>query len=160
MNHIEFKASLFHLNSTADSEDEVREVKSHKDRAWDSMKDCVGKIRNAMKNNDWSLVQDEFANVNKLVEKSKMLIVQSGIPNFYVRMLAELEDGVLTASKDKEGIKKLKPATTKALNQLKSQVRKHNESYKEQISDFKANPTKYEESVEVVQTKSSKRVSC
>lgn len=130
---------------SSESEDEVRVVKSQKDRKWDSMKEGIAKIRNAKKNNDWSLIQDEFANVNKMVEKSKMLIIQSGLPNFYVKMLVEVEDHVQAALKDKEAMKKMKPVVTRALNQMKLQVRKHNENYKEQIADCRANPDKYQE---------------
>lgn len=120
-------------------------MKSEKDRKWDSMREGIVRIRNARKNSDWPLIQDEFASVNKLVEKSKMLILQSGIPPFYIKMLSEIEDHVQLALKDKEGIKKMKPVVSRALNQMKLQVRKHNEAYKAEIADCKANPEKYEE---------------
>ena len=57
--------------------------------------------RNARKNNDWPLIQDEFGAVNKMIEKSKMLILTNGFPNFYIKMLAEVEEHVQTASKDR-----------------------------------------------------------
>ena len=120
-------------------------VKSQKDRKWDSMREGIVRIRNARKNSDWPLIQDEFANVNKMVEKSKMIIIQSGLPLFYVKMLAEVEDHVQLALKDKEGIKKMKPVVSRALNQMKLQVRKHNENYKDDIADFRAHPEKYQE---------------
>ncbi len=123
-------------------------MKSQKDRAWDSMKEGIVRIRNARKNSDWSLIQDEFANVNKMIEKSKMLIIKDGIPNFYIKMLAEVEDHVQLALKDKEGIKKMKAVVSRALNQMKLQVRKHNDNYKTQIADFRANPAKYQDADE------------
>lgn len=129
--------------SDSDSDDEVRVVKSHKDRAWDSIKDGIGKIKNARKNGDWPLIQDEFNNVNKLIDKSKMLILKDGLPKFYIVMLAELEQHVQEALKDKESVKKMKPLVSRALNQMKLQVRKHNDSYKSEISDFKEHPEKY-----------------
>jgi hypothetical protein len=106
------------------------------------MKEGIVRIRNARKNSDWPMIQDEFANVNKLVEKSKMLIIQSGLPPFYIKMLAEVEDHVQLALKDKEAIKKMKPVVSRALNQMKLQVRKHNEVYKAEIADCRANPEK------------------
>lgn len=123
----------------------MRVVKSQKDRKWDSMREGIVRIRNARKNSDWPLIQDEFANVNKMVEKSKMLIIQSGLPLFYVKMLAEVEDHVQLALKDKDTIKKMKPVVSRALNQMKLQVRKHNETYKDEIADCRANPEKYQE---------------
>lgn len=123
----------------------MRVVKSQKDRRWDSMRDGIARIKNARKNSDWPMIQEEFSNVNKLVDKSKMLILQSGIPPFYIKMLAEVEDHVQLALKDKDAIKKMKPVVSRALNQMKLQVRKHNDTYKTEIADFRANPEKYEE---------------
>lgn len=119
-------------------------VKSAKDKAWEGLQDGVTRIRNARRNGDWPLVQDEFGNVNKMLDKSKMLILTfGGIPNFYIKMLMELEDAVVAANKDKEAVKKMKPVVTRALNQMKLQVKKHNDGYKEQIADCRANPAKY-----------------
>ncbi len=126
----------------------MRVVKSQRDRAWDSMREAILRIKNARKNNDWPLIQDEFANVNKLIEKSRMLIIQSGFPKFYIKMLVELEDHVLIAIKDKEGIKKMKPVVSRALNQMKLQVRKHNEGYKDQIDEYRKDPSKFQDEVE------------
>jgi translation initiation factor 3 subunit C len=140
--------TLLNYNFYLDSEDEVRVVKSQKDRKWDSMREGIVRIRNARKNNDWPLIQDEFAAVNKMIEKSKMVILQSGLPNFYVKMLVEVEEHVQAALKDKDAIKKMKPVVSRALNQMKLQVRKHNENYKTEIADCRANPEKYVEAVE------------
>lgn len=130
-------------------------MKSQKDRKWDSIREGIVRIRNARKNSDWPLIQDEFANVNKMVEKSKMLIIQSGLPLFYVKMLSEVEDHVQLALKDKESIKKMKPVVSRALNQMKLQVRKHNENYKEEIADCRAHPEKYQEVEEEESSSSS-----
>lgn len=123
----------------------MRVVKSQKDRTWDSIKDAIAKIKNARKNSDWPLIQDEFNSANKLIEKNKMLVIKNGIPPFYIKMLAELEEHVSAALKDKEAQKKMKPVVSRALNQMKLQVRKHNENYKDEIADFKQNPEKYED---------------
>lgn len=149
------KFALAFDESDSESEDEVREVKSQKDRTWDSLREGITKIKNARKNNDWPLIQDEFNNVNKLLEKSKMLILQHGLPLFYIKMLTEVEDHVQTALKDKEAVKKMKPVVSRALNQMKLQVRKHNEAYQDKITDCREHPEKYEEAV--VETKSKKR---
>eukprot|EP01039_Chlorochromonas_danica_P001890 gene1890-2067_t len=132
-------------DSDSESEDEVRVVKSQKDKAWEGLQDGVTRIRNARRNGDWPQVQDEFANVNKMLEKNKNLVAASGVPNFYIKMLAEVEDGVQAALKDKDALKRMKPVVTRALNQMKLQVKKHNDGYKEQIADLRANPDKYAE---------------
>ena len=137
--------SIYYYFVLTDSEDEVRVVRSEKDRKWDSIREGIAKMRNARRNNDWPLIQDEFGNVNQLIVKSKMLIIQNGIPPFYIKMLVELEDHVQTSLRDKDAIKKMKPAVHKALNLMKLQVRKHNENYKDEIADCRSNPEKYQE---------------
>lgn len=129
-----------------ESEDEVRVVRSQKDKSWETMLECINKIKSAMKINDWSIISDEFDNVNKIVEKSKMLILKNGIPKFYIRMLAELEDFLTLTLKDKEGIKKLKPMVNKSLNRMKNTVRKHNRTYEKDIENFRAHPENYVDS--------------
>lgn len=129
----------------ADSGDEVRVVKSQKQRAFESITETINKLKNAKKNGDWPLIQDEFNNANKQIDKSKVLILQHGIPPAYIKMLAEVEDLVQATLKDKEAVKKMKPVVAKSLNQMKLQIKKHNENYKTEIADFRANPEKYEE---------------
>lgn len=143
----------FHLS--LESDNEVRVVKSQKDRTFENINDIVAKFRNAKKNGDWPLIQEVFSNANKQIEKSKMLIAQHGMPPSYIKMLAELEDTVLLALKDKDAVKKMKPVVSKALNQMKLQIKKHNENYKTEIADFRANPEKYEETVEESESSSS-----
>ena len=132
-------------DSDSESDDEVRVVRSQKDKAWDSMLDGITKIKNAKKMNDWSAIQDEFEAVNKMIEKSKMLIAKNGIPKFYIKMLADVEDHVNNSLKDKETYGKMKPLMKKALDRMKLTVKKHNKQYEEQINDFRQHPEKYEE---------------
>eukprot|EP01031_Cornospumella_fuschlensis_P004833 gene4833-6047_t len=137
----ERKFAAAYDDSDSESEDEVRVVKSQKDKAWEGLREGITKIRNARRNGDWPLLQDEFAKVNKMIETSKQLIItHNGVPGFYIKMLMEVEDSLAAALKDKEGLKKLKPVVTRALNQMKLQVKKHNDGYKEQIADCRANP--------------------
>lgn len=129
----------------SESEDEVRVVKSQKDKAWDSMRDAIGRIRSAMKINDWNIIFDEFKVANKLIEKAKMLILKDGIPKFYIKMLGDLEDFLVAALKDKDGIKKMKSSVAKSFNNMKLTLRKHNKTYEADIAAYRANPQDYEE---------------
>jgi translation initiation factor 3 subunit C len=143
------KFGMFGPQSDSESEDDgARVVKSQKDRMWDNVKESVRKIRNSMKTGDWPIVQDEFEELNKKIEKAKILINQHGIPKCYIKVLSDVADNLAEALKDKEGMKKLKPAVVKALNQMKLKVRKHNEKFKDQIADFKENPQNYESEAE------------
>ena len=46
-----------------------RKVVSHKDKRYDEMKQTVKSLRNAMAINDWNVVSDEFASINKQLAK-------------------------------------------------------------------------------------------
>jgi hypothetical protein len=74
-----------------------------------------------------------------------MLILQHGLPKFYIKMLAGIEDLVKEVLKDSDAKKKMKPAVVRALQQMKLKVKKHNEKFKTAIEDFRSNPEKYEE---------------
>lgn len=119
------------------------------------MLEGIVRIRNAKKTNDWSVIQDEFDDVNRLVEKSKMLISQNGIPKFYIKMIAEVEEHLWATMKDKDLMKNVKPVIARAINRMKLTIKKHNKNYEEQIADYRANPEKYEDEVVVKDDDSS-----
>jgi hypothetical protein len=91
------------------------------------------------------MIQDEFLKINKQIDKSKALIVTHGLPLFYIKMLAEVEDHIVVSLKDKDLVKKMKPF----MKQLRIQVRKHNDNYRSEITDFRNNPWKYETNITV-----------
>jgi translation initiation factor 3 subunit C len=124
-------------------------VKSQKDRAWDTMEECIVRMKNAKKTGDWVVIQDEFDEVNRLVEKSKMLITKNGLPKFYIKMLTEIEDHLWVTLKDKDLMRSVKPVIGRAINRMKLTIKKHNKNYEEQILDCRAHPEKYEEDVVV-----------
>jgi translation initiation factor 3 subunit C len=126
----------------------VRVVKSQKDRTWDAILEKIVRIRNARKTNDWSVIQDEFEEVNKMIEKAKVIIAKNGIPKFYIKMLADVEDNLWTTLKDKDFMNNAKPVVARAINRMKLTIKKHNKNYEEQIADYRANPDKYEEEEE------------
>lgn len=134
---------MYTYESDSESEDEVREVKSHKDKAWDDMVVTIKKMKMAMKIDDWSSILDEFKALNKIVEKSKMLIIKNGLPSFYIRMLYDIETLVAETLKDKPKVKGFKAMVSKSFNTMKLTVRKHNKNYEDQLNDLKANPSKY-----------------
>lgn len=142
--------------SSSESEDEKRVVRSQKDRTWDSILERINRMKKARNNNDWNAVQNEFDEVNKTVTKAKMIILQHGLPKCYVKMMGDLEDMVNTVAKDKESLKKMKPAAERSFNRLKLAVKKHNKKYEAELADFRANPDSYVE-VEVPAKESEKR---
>ena len=136
-------SKMYTYESDSDSDDEVREVKSHKDKAWDDMVVTIKKMKMAMKIDDWSSILDEFKALNKIVEKSKMLILKNGLPAFYIRILYEIETLVAETLKDKPKVKGFKSLVAKSFNTMKLTIRKHNKNYEAELEDLKANPSKY-----------------
>jgi translation initiation factor 3 subunit C len=134
---------MYTYESDSESEDEVREVKSHKDKAWDDMVATIKKIKMAMKIDDWSSILDEFKALNKIVEKSKMLILKNGLPAFYIRILHDIEQLVIETLKDKPKVRGFKALVAKSFNTMKLTVKKHNKNYETELEDLKANPSKY-----------------
>ena len=100
--------------SDSESSDEgERVVKSAKDRAWDGMKAEVKKMKNSIKINDWNGIQLIFGMLNSMLEKAKMHVLKEGMPRFYIRTLADLDDFLTAALKDKEGQKKMNASFTR-----------------------------------------------
>lgn len=52
--------------------EQVRVVKSAKDRSFEAIRTSISKIRNHIKINDWNGIQSDFDECNKHVEKSKV----------------------------------------------------------------------------------------
>ena len=130
------------LDSDSDSEEEKRVVKSHKDKAFESMLEGIGRIKNSMKTNDWGVIHDEFLKVNSLLEKAK---AKNGVPKFYIKMLGDLNEFVNISLKDKEAIKKMKKPTAHALNQMKLAIRKQCDKFKTEVDNYKEHPELYVE---------------
>ena len=79
------------------------------------------------------------------VDKAKTHIQKEGLPRFYIRTLAELEDCLDVALKDKEAQKKMSKANGRAFR-MKLQLRRHNKEFEAKISEYRANPDAEEES--------------
>jgi translation initiation factor 3 subunit C len=126
-----------------ESEDEQRVVRSEKDRAWENIFERVLKIRSAMKINDWNLIHEEFEDVNKQIDKSKMLIMKHGLPGFYVKMLMDVEDFVKVTLANKEAVAKMKPVISRALNRMKLVARRHNLRYEAEIARCREHPEEF-----------------
>lgn len=121
-------------------------VRSALDRAIDSIRDGVNSVRNALKTQDWSNVQEKFETVSKLLEKSRNVLGSTGTPKFYIRMLVDLEEAIAEVSKEQQ--KKMKAAVNHSFSRVKLNVPKYNKAFEAEIRDCKANPEAYEDVVE------------
>ncbi|KAJ1988408.1 Translation initiation factor 3 subunit c [Dimargaris cristalligena] len=127
-------------SSDSESEEDVkRVVRSAKDKRFDQLRSHINKITQALKGNDWALVNSEFDSIVKLIPKFGSTFLTNGQPpRFYIRGLVAIDDAIkeITAKKQKMS----NGLHAKALNAMKQKSRKINKDYEEAISAYRANP--------------------
>lgn len=64
----------------------------------------------------------------------QVMIAKEGVPSFYIKLLANLEDLLLATLKDKPAVKKMSATNTRSLNRMKLQLRKHNKGCVREIA--------------------------
>ena len=128
----------------SDSEDEVRIVKSAKERSLEAFQTHISNIRVAMKTSNFLTIQSEFDELSKAMIKAKKLLAQ-GIPRPLVKMLCDLEDYVAKQLSDKTSFKALSASQGRALNRMKLTLNKHNKPYQVVMKEYRKNPMTEEE---------------
>ncbi|EEC45299.1 predicted protein, partial [Phaeodactylum tricornutum CCAP 1055/1] len=119
--------------------DEVRVVKSGKERALETFQKHIKNLRGAMKARDYYLIQTEFDELTKAMIKAKQYLAE-GVPRPLVRILVDLEDYAVERLKDKEQFKKLSARQGRALNRMKLTYKKHNKAYEVVMHAYRKNP--------------------
>uniref|UniRef100_A0A3Q2PHR2 Eukaryotic translation initiation factor 3 subunit C n=1 Tax=Fundulus heteroclitus TaxID=8078 RepID=A0A3Q2PHR2_FUNHE len=132
-----FKQSLL---LSDDEEDTKRVVRSAKDKRFEELTNLIKTIRNAMKIRDMSKCLEEFEQLCRAFLKSKNIVDKEGVPQFYIRLLADLEDYLNQLWEDKEGKKKMNKNNAKALSTLRQKIRKYNRDFETEIAAYKENP--------------------
>ncbi|XP_057681475.1 eukaryotic translation initiation factor 3 subunit C isoform X2 [Corythoichthys intestinalis] len=123
-----------------DEEDTKRVVRSAKDKRFEELTNLIKTIRNAMKIRDMAKCLEEFEQLCRAFLKSKNIVDKEGVPPFYIRLLADLEDYLNQLWEDKEGKKKMNKNNAKALSTLRQKIRKYNRDYETEITAYKENP--------------------
>lgn len=135
-----------------DEDDTKRVVRSAKDKRFEVLLNAIKQMRNSMKINDSAKVLTEYENLTKGFDKAKAVVDKEGVPKFYIKILADLEDYVQTAWEDSDARKKLSKLNAKGLATLRQKQKKYNKTFETEIADCKANPDKYaEEEVEEIE---------
>jgi translation initiation factor 3 subunit C len=135
------------FSESDESEDEVRVVKSAKERFVETSNAHIKVIRAAMKSRDYKLIQSEFDDLSKAMVKAKKVLA-AGVPRPLVRILCDLEDYVSVRLADKTAFKKLSAAQGRALNRMKLTLKKHNKPYQKVMELYRKNPIVDEEEEE------------
>jgi translation initiation factor 3 subunit C len=127
-------------DSSSDEDKGPRTVRTVVSRQMDNFKTTLVSIKNHLKINDYSSIQDDFTNLSKILEKSKQLIEKEGIPKIYFKTLVLIEDAIEETDK-----KKLGTVQIRAWNTMKNKIKKHNREYADQIQEYRKNPLASEE---------------
>lgn len=129
---------------TIDSEDEVRVVKSAKERSLETFRLHIKNIKSAMKTRDFLTIQSEFDALSKAMIKAKKILAQ-GIPRPLVKLLCDLEDYITAQLADKAAFKTLSASQGRALNRMKLTLKKHNKPFALVMKEYRKNPMSSEE---------------
>jgi translation initiation factor 3 subunit C len=125
--------------SLSESEDEVRVVKSAKERSLEAFTRHISNIRKAMRQKDYLTIQSEFDELSKAMVKAKKLL-KEGVPRPLVRILCDLEDYISANIGDKAAFQKLSASQGRALNRMKLTLKKHNKPYQLVMKEYRKNP--------------------
>ncbi|KAF2748007.1 eukaryotic translation initiation factor 3 subunit C [Sporormia fimetaria CBS 119925] len=123
----------------SDDEDRVKSVKSAKDKRFDELDGTIKQMENALKINDWQVVNSEYNKLNRLIPA---LIKQNDgkVPKAYIKAVADLETVMLeTVEKQKVSPKKMNAVNTRGLNAVRQSIRKNNKDYAKDIDAYRAN---------------------
>ena len=131
------KFTRFQFESSEEEEEEKRVIKPMKDKRIEAFNVVYKDLKNHVKINDFSALLDDFANLNKELDKSKQLVEKEGIPMIYIKGLVALENAVNDVDK-----KALSSLQTKSWNALKNKIKKHNKDYEDKIKEYRAKPVK------------------
>uniref|UniRef100_A0A673G4V5 Eukaryotic translation initiation factor 3 subunit C n=1 Tax=Sinocyclocheilus rhinocerous TaxID=307959 RepID=A0A673G4V5_9TELE len=104
---------------------------------FEELTNIIKTIRNAMKIRDMSKCLEEFEQLYRAFLKSKTIVDKEGVPQFYIRLLADLEDYLNQLWEDKEGKKKMNKNNAKALSTLRQKIRKYNKDFETEIVSYK-----------------------
>merc|ERR1711939_1081027 len=107
-----------------------KNVKTHQD-----FKQTIKQLKNAMAINDWNVVTEEFASINKQLAKAQAMVAEEGVPAYYIACMVKLAEVA-----DKEKVKKFSKTNAKSLNAMKQNIKKNNANYETEIAKYLANP--------------------
>ena len=124
--------------SDSDDDDHRRVVKSKETKKYEALTAKLRAIKNHVKINDWTAVQQDFEELNKRLERALTADVISGkrppVPRVYIAALVLLEDAVAKVQADRPRLSK---TNTKALNATRQRLRKNNREHEADIAAFR-----------------------
>ncbi|GIL91165.1 hypothetical protein Vretimale_18799 [Volvox reticuliferus] len=132
-------------SSDSDSDDDRRVVKSEKDKRMGDLAQTAEDIRNKIKINDWSTIQELFDILNQRLERTRKFLVGPTVPRVYLKCLIELEDYLNETLGNKDLKKKMSQTNAKAFNTMRQRLKKHNINFADQMTKVRENPDEDDE---------------
>lgn len=130
--------SRWAIDSESESDDEVRVVRSAKDKAFAQLEKHCQLLKNHLKINDWSKILAEYDLMMKLLEKQKKVINKNTFPKYYIRAVVQVEDALNELVSDKSAQKKMAKENSKAFIRMKGKLKKSDADLRQQLEAFRA----------------------
>ena len=116
------------FDDSDESEDDVRVMKTTKDKRLESLHEVIKDLTNHVKINDFSSLQTDFDKFSSEIEKSSnMLYEESGkdglLPNYILRTFLKLDDAINEVTNEQK--KKFSKTNSMAYNKLKQKLKKY-----------------------------------
>ncbi|KAJ1918413.1 Translation initiation factor 3 subunit c [Mycoemilia scoparia] len=133
-----FASSALDL-SDSDDDNDTRVVKSKAEKLYDEIKASSKKIHSAVKSDKWTIVTQEFDKIVKSFDKYKKSKSKQPDNKPYFRALVDIEDALVNADKLRDA-KSMNANESRARNQMKQRIVKHNSKLKAEIKEYRENP--------------------
>lgn len=125
-----------------DSDNEGRKVvKSAKDKLLDDIRESVDSIYNSKNLENWGHVLTESDRLGRLLVRANQQNV--GVPNFYYKMLGQLDDTIAETTSDKEK-KKLPADQNRAFNTMKQRMKKLTKEFAVYLDLYREKPEAFD----------------
>ncbi|KAK3775468.1 hypothetical protein RRG08_027224 [Elysia crispata] len=136
------------LQFSDDEEETKRVVRSEKDKRFDELKGIIKVLKNHKKIKDMANVLTDFESLTRAFDKARKVVDREGLPRFYIRTLADLEDFVNECWEDKEWRKNISKGNSKGLSTVRQKIKKYNRDFEAQLTAYRENPDAGDEDAE------------
>lgn len=116
----------------------MRVVQSAKDRTFAVLEQSISNIKNAMKIQDYAVIQeqfDAFAKHMKTAKTKTILEAHGGVPTFVVHLLVDVEAYFDRRKKDKASVRKLSAKQGRAFHRMVLTLRRFTKEYEELMGE-------------------------
>ena len=129
------------VESDSDSDDEVRVVKSTKERRFEGLDEVIQKLKNSLKVDDWNQITDLYTELQKsLIKVQKATGDSKAMPKQYLKTIALLEETANGISKSQQ--KTFSKTNSRSFSKMRQIIRKavKENPLKTKLDEYKLNP--------------------